>query len=802
LNVDLIAGGSSGAELAGGPDTFGLYSYNNDGIDIDTTLANYIFQVVAHPANAAGGIAQFSEGSHPLIVFMNLRSTPLANPAFAANNPLDLVEVLPQPLQVRGYLRESMFVPGALGAQTLTSLGASNTWMTCVQPGDAIFTGVYTPYTNSASFSGALNGNWIWLLDTGLLNVFVPGGGLMLPESVTVDRQTNSVGMSVSVRAGVGGTATYYISNVGNPGSLMSSLSGSDVTFADMAAGAPAFLVNMTLPSTTSLGLQSPVTNKVVTDAGTINVLATANVFGPVLGSSITGGGNAGTILVGQSANLTFTAQNVEYIQDPLDTPLSLYDLNFLGVTITGPDAAYFSLQGATNGEVPPKYTALGLSTLQWTNHIVFTPNAARTYNATLSVTTDVNAPAGQAGLVYNFALSGTGVTPGVYVTQQPASTAAAPGATASFSVAGVVYGITNSITYQWKRGANPIPNATNATYTTGPVGSADNGASFSCVLTAGSYTAQSDAALLTVIDTATPYPQAVLADGPVLYYRMNEVAGTIAYDSSGNGLNGIYANVDHASSVTPMLGSSASFHGSSAQGNIAVPAYGNTPYITTEAWVKLNTWNTEYDVLDDYGLSGIFCDDSWVPGVFQMGALNPSQLEVNLWGAVGGSLGGPINVPDPAFTTGAWFHMATVYDSGVLFFYLNGNLVTAGFVGNVPVSVGPAHIGAWLGFDSNFYQYLDGQVDEMAVYAYPLTASQIAAHYQAAFATVSSPVLTFSLQGGVMQISWPDGSGFMLQHNSDLTNANGWSDLPAGNISPVSVNANLSQDFFRLRKL
>jgi hypothetical protein len=145
---------------------------------------------------------------------------------------------------------------------------------------------------------------------------------------------------------------------------------------------------------------------------------------------------------------------------------------------------------------------------------------------------------------------------------------------------------------------------------------------------------------------------------------------------------------------------------------------------------------------------------------------------------------------------------MATVYDGGSLSFYLNGNLVAWVPVGSLPVFAGAAHIGAWLSFDSNFYQYLDGQVDEMAVYGYPLTAGQIAAHYQAALAPVSGPVLAFSLQGGVMQISWPGGSGFMLQHNSDLTNANGWSDLPAGNISPVTVNSNLSQDFFRLRKL
>lgn len=119
-----------------------------------------------------------------------------------------------------------------------------------------------------------------------------------------------------------------------------------------------------------------------------------------------------------------------------------------------------------------------------------------------------------------------------------------------------------------------------------------------------------------------------------------------------------------------------------------------------------------------------------------------------------------------------------------------------------MPVNLSPALIGAWLGFDVNFYRFIDGQIDEMAIYATALTADRIAAHYAAASAPVTAPPIAVSIQGVTVQISWTGGSGFMLQHNSDLNNPAGWTDLPGGNTSPLSISTAVSHDFFRLRKL
>jgi hypothetical protein len=196
----------------------------------------------------------------------------------------------------------------------------------------------------------------------------------------------------------------------------MSSLPGSDVTFTNLPTGQAATL-NIVAGKTNSFGVQPPTTvGKVVTDAGTVNINVTPTVIGPVLSASITDGGNAGPVPAGQSKTLTFSAQNAFNVQNPLFTPSWLYELNILNVWIDGPDAANFTLLDPVQGLLPLKSGGVTGVTVYWTNRIVFTPNAARRFNATLHVLTDVNVGAGQTGgEVYNFALTG-----GVNLPTQP----------------------------------------------------------------------------------------------------------------------------------------------------------------------------------------------------------------------------------------------------------------------------------------------------------------------------------------------------------------------------------------------
>ena len=193
------------------------------------------------------------------------------------------------------------------------------------------------------------------------------------------------------------------------------------------------------------------------------------------------------------------------------------------------------------------------------------------------------------------------------------------------------------------------------------------------------------------------PYPQAVLADGPLLYYRLEELVGTRAFDSSGHGFHGTYSqNVGRQAGPGPGLGSSASFHETNS---IAVPALNAVALqVTAEAWVQLNNWNNQIDVFNNFGVSGIYCGDSWELGSFQMAALNADQLQVSLWGAAGAGNGFSQRffVPAPTFTTGPWYHIAAVYDGfgRTLTFYLNGDIVDVLNLGSAPpVNLTSAHM-------------------------------------------------------------------------------------------------------------
>jgi hypothetical protein len=116
---------------------------------------------------------------------------------------------------------------------------------------------------------------------------------------------------------------------------------------------------------------------------------------------------------------------------------------------------------------------------------------------------------------VYTFPLSGIGKTlSGIFITQQPADAQAQIGATATFAVAANVAGTASPLSFQWKRNGLQIPNATNAIYTTSSLSIADNGATFFCELTAGTLTAQSATAKLTVIDTTLPYLNSAIQSG------------------------------------------------------------------------------------------------------------------------------------------------------------------------------------------------------------------------------------------------------------------------------------------------
>src|SRR6185295_14869585 len=132
------------------------------------------------------------------------------------------------------------------------------------------------------------------------------------------------------------------------------------------------------------------------------------------------------------------------------------------------------------------------------------------------------------------------------------------------------------------------------------------------------------------------------------------------------------------------------------------------------------------------------------------------------------------------------------VYDttSQTFKFYTNGVLSASVSLDNAPPAyLNGSHLGAWFGLDQNLYRFLDGDIDEVAVYATALSAARIAAHYQAAI----PPFLIETPVGPQIQLDWV-APGFILQQNTNLATPLSWSDIPNATNSPVMVAPGAAQ--------
>jgi hypothetical protein len=159
-----------------------------------------------------------------------------------------------------------------------------------------------------------------------------------------------------------------------------------------------------------------------------------------------------------------------------------------------------------------------------------------------------------------------------------------------------------------------------------------------------------------------------------------------------------------------------------------------NSSVFTYEGWVKTTVLNNPNLVpfSSSFGDNGLF----W------------QTAPAGFWNPDGYDLYGNGNTATP-MVSGAWTHLVMSYDSTRVIggthypwtFYVNG--VTDGFVwtGNDPNGGGPFIIGG-RGVDANTLadRFFDGQVDEVAVYKRLLSGSQITAHFQARFGSITLP--------------------------------------------------------------
>ena len=239
-----------------------------------------------------------------------------------------------------------------------------------------------------------------------------------------------------------------------------------------------------------------------------------------------------------------------------------------------------------------------------------------------------------------------------------------------------------------------------------------------------------------------------VIASGIRLNWSLNEGSGTVAGDSSGNGNNGTLFNGPVWSAGK--VGGALSFDGVSSYvglSNVAGLVPGNTPH-TIAAWVKVNALPSNRAWILLLGNEG--------NGAHHWLINSAGGTQFGVWG------GGQVN---PTLPVGTWVHVATTFDGTTLSGYVNGVLIgtsAASFnLTGMPLSLAQQHLGE---------NYFNGQLDEVRVYDYALSAAEVAALVSAPLGVSTSTLpngtvgtaytQTLAATGGTPPYTWSVSAG------------------------------------------
>ena len=282
----------------------------------------------------------------------------------------------------------------------------------------------------------------------------------------------------------------------------------------------------------------------------------------------------------------------------------------------------------------------------------------------------------------------------------------------------------------------------------------------------------------------AGPYSDAVLADNPIAYYRLDETTGSTADNiGSAAGIDATYASIGGELN-TSLLGQTGPQPGANA-GAFLIDGFeaNNRSLFLSPTPGSLTMDDTfpraEVSVPDDTGtsplaLSGAFTLEAWIQhsgdtvgagnnegivGRYRGDQNGPARSYVLYYdstaedpGGAGAGIGmalssdgafvadnsiefkGPINI-------GEWAHVAAVFDPGVrMALFVNGVLIgeKTSDVLAAPLYTGESDL--WIGqqFDGRSLWTFEGNIDEVAIYNQALSDLEIANHFAAA--TDSTP--------------------------------------------------------------
>ena len=365
----------------------------------------------------------------------------------------------------------------------------------------------------------------------------------------------------------------------------------------------------------------------------------------------------------------------------------------------------------------------------------------------------------------------------------QPTVSLVSPADKATF-VAGVTIPLTatasdpdGSVTkVEFFQGTTKLGESTSAPYTFNWTNVAAGTYSLTAVVTDNdTQTTTSTPVTITVFgsDLALPYSPVVQGDSPTAYYKLDEITGTAAVDSSGNLRNGTYpaSGVTKGSTDTPIVseaGTSVTFAGV-AGAHVTVPyltALNPGGSFTVEAWAKPSVLPGAFQGVvssrNDKG-SGAAGNAGFI--LYSGPADSATGDRWQFW--IGGDTTQTYNFLGrnragyglgPVVALNQWAYVVGTYAAtsgpdgngrytGTQTLYVNGVLaLTRANVLYLPNPDKPLYIGAGgnelITADSSRFT---GNIDAVACYHVALTAAQVQAHYAAALRTISPPTVALT---------------------------------------------------------
>lgn len=306
------------------------------------------------------------------------------------------------------------------------------------------------------------------------------------------------------------------------------------------------------------------------------------------------------------------------------------------------------------------------------------------------------------------------------------------------------VNAVGGGLSYQWRKGQQDIPNATNSTYVLNPAKGEDTGDYVVKVSNRLGNVTSDQVNVTVIVPAAGSFEAAVVADAPEAWWRLDEANGaTELLDAMGRH-DGTYLN-------NYTLGVPGAVRGGNTALSLDADGYAEVPFspalnttdFAIECWAKTTQLSGNYSPMST-SFSGKGCffytrSGEWSGGVGQ----NATWYYV------------PSDTSGATIQADTWVHLVLTYSANSsLRVYVNGQWDGQGYVNFERNAAGPVRIGA-RGLTVNTVDYkFKGVVDEVAIYSHGMTTNQAMAHYIAGlFGNDTKPIFRQQpLSGAVLQ--------------------------------------------------